>query len=278
MTTKLFVPKISYAYDDPRKTDYLFDDWERLKHEDVEYIEWAWVARPKEKLKVQNQGNKPACTSYAEGHVTNANNILEDVRQWQERPQINPEQPRDDFCRLRNEWNTWTSIQVMAEFYKTHKFIQWYVTIPNTQQDLVNKMKLSLDNWNFLVTWSSNWDRGMIGITGVYSIRWDTKFVWHSFSIVSYEADYFRAINSWGDWWPFHGYFKIPFSLVHELYSKLAIIDFSDNIYFQRLKDRLKAQQMVSIAKELYANGNWEVKDYFDNIKLSANMERLYGK
>ena len=66
--------------------------------------------------------------------------------------------------------------------------------------------------------------------------------------------------------------------MVDKTYSKLCMIDKNDSFYFQRLKDRAKVAEMVAIAKELYTKGSQEVKDYFDGIKLSATMDRIYGK
>ena len=64
--------------------------------------------------------------------------------------------------------------------------------------------------------------------------------------------------------------------MVTKLYSKLAIIDKDDSFYFHKMEDMIKVQQMETLAKELYGRGNQAVKDYFQKIQLSANLDKLY--
>jgi len=268
-----------WARDNPTKQDYQFQALEDIKHEDPEYAEWWAKQRPKEKLIVQNQWANPSCTCYSNGHIANALNILEDIELLEHRPQVQPWIRRDEFCKLRNNYKTWTSIQTMAQFFKKKGIIEWYVSIANSEQNIVAKMKKAIDNGNFMCSWSSDADWGMIKKTGEYTLRTDWKFVWHARCYVDYWSDYFWALNSFGPNRGIHGgYFKVPFDMVEGTYSKLCMIDKNDSLYFQKLKDREKAKQMIAIAKELYTTGNQEVKTYFDDIKLSANMDRLYGK
>jgi len=85
------------AWDIPSKFDYLRDVEEEV----------SGIAnkRPKIKLKVQDQKQTPACTFFSAYHVINAYNILEDERQGQDRPQIDPAIPWAEFCRDRGYSN-----------------------------------------------------------------------------------------------------------------------------------------------------------------------------
>lgn len=264
------------ATDEPTKKDYLFDDFETIKHADPEYAEWSDKVRPRETFVVQNQWQTPACTAFSNGHIYNGNNIIEDKKIGESRPQVNPANFRNKFCELRGSSKTGTSIQTMAKFYKDQWLIEWFVTIRNSETDLVKKMRKAIDNGNFLATGSSNGDRATIKKTGVYSVRKDDVFVWHARCIVSYEDDFFRAINSWGNRGIHGGYFKVPNDMVDKVYSKLAIIDKDDSIYFQMLRDKIKAEEMKTIWKYLYSRWNSEVKSYFEKIQLSTNLDRLY--
>lgn len=265
------------ATDEPTKQDYQFQQFEDIKHEDPEYAEWGGKQRPKDKLTVQDQENTPACTCYSNGHVANALNILEDAELLENRPQINPSIWWDEFCVLRNNRKTGTSIQTMAQFFKNKGVIEWYVTIGNTETNVIAKMKKAIDNGNFLCTGSSNGDWTATGKTGNYTLRTDWKFVGHAWAIVDYWADYFWAINSWWpSWWIYWGYFKVPNELVTQIYNKLAIIDKNDSFYFQKMKDRVKVEQVITLCKELYGKGSQQVKDYFEKIQLGANLENLY--
>jgi hypothetical protein len=64
--------------------------------------------------------------------------------------------------------------------------------------------------------------------------------------------------------------------MVYNIYSKLAIIDSDDSIYFNMLKDKIKATEMKEIAKYLYSRGNSKVKEYFEKIQLSTSLDNLY--
>lgn len=265
------------ATDEPTNRDYTFQQFEDIKHEDPEYAEWGGKQRPKNKLIVQNQEQTPACVWYANGHIANANNLIEDAELWETRPQVNPAIRWDEFCTIRNNWKTGTSIQAFAQFMKNIWLFEWYVTISNKETNIVAKMKKAIDNGNFLLTGSMNGDRYTTWKTGIYTLRTDGKFVWHGRDIVDYWADYFRAINSR---WPNRGiygwYFKVPFDLVTKIYSKLAIIDKNDSFYFQKLKDRIKVEEIKKLSKEIYATGNQAVKDYFEKIQISTNLDNLY--
>ena len=274
-----YVPKITTAIDEPTIKDYQFQQLEDIKHEDPEYAEGGGKQRPKDKLIVQSQGSTPWCTCYSNGHIANALNILEDAELWENGPQVNPVIRWDEFCKLRNNYKTWTSIQAMAQFFKNKQIIEGYVTIANSEQNIVAKMKKSIDNWNFMCSGSSDTDRWQTAKTGIYTQRTDGKFVGHWRCYVDYWPDYFWALTSrWPKRGIYWGYFKVPFEMVDKTYSKLCMIDKNDSFYFQRLKDRAKVAEMVAIAKELYTKGSQEVKDYFDGIKLSATMDRIYGK
>ena len=267
----------TYAVDDPDVRDYQFQQFEDIKHEDVEYAEWWGKQRPKDKLTVQNQGNTPACTCFSNGHIVNAMNILEDSELWENRPQVSIPIWWNEFCELRHNFTTWTSIQRMAQFFKNKWLIEWYVTIANSENNIVAKMKKAIDNGNFICSGSSNTDRATVKKTGTYAIRTDKKFVWHWRCYVDYWADYFRALTSRGDKRGiYNGYFKVPFEMVAGTYSKLCMIDKSDGIYFQKLKDRIKVENIKNLAKELYITGNDDVKKYFNKIKLSTNLDNLY--
>lgn len=265
------------AIDEPSVKDYLFDDFENIKHSDPEYAEGSDKTRPKDTFQVQNQWNTPACTGFSQGHIYNGNNIIEDKKIWESRPQVNPAIFWDQFCELRWENKTGTSIQTMAQFFKKKWLIEWYVTIHNRATDLVGKMRKAIDNGNFLCTGSSNGDWAETKKTGIYTLRKNNKFGWHAWCIVSYEDNFFWAINSWWDKRGPHGwYFKVPNELVTKLYSKLAIIDKDDSIYFQMLKDRVKVAEMKQLAKDLYKWWNSSVKEYFEKIQLSENLDKLY--
>lgn len=264
------------ATDEPTNRDYKFDDFEAIKHADPEYAEWSDKTRPRDIFIVQNQWATPACTAFSNGHIYNGNNLIEDRKIWESRPQVNPANFRTKFCELRGNYSTGTSIQAMAKFYKDQWLIEWYVTIKNTETDLVAKMRKAIDNGNFLATGSMNGDRAKIKKTGVYSIRTDNLYVWHARCIVAYEDDFFRAINSWWNRGIYGWYFKVPNELVDNIYSKLAIIDKDDSIYFNMLRDKIKAEEMKAIWKYLYSRWNSQVKEYFETIKLSANLDRLY--
>lgn len=268
--------EVTYCTDEPSNRDYKFEEYEQFINND-EYGKGINSMRP-DNVKVWNQGNTPACTCYSMGHVSNWENLLEDIKLWTKRDQKDPSVLWNRFCAMRNNYSTGTSIQIMADFYRKQWEIEWYVTINNSDKDIVAKMKKSLDGWYFLSTGSSNGDWSAIKKTWIYTIRADGKYVGHAWCIVDYGDGFFWAVNSYGDKrWPYNGMFKVPFDMVTKIYNKLCIIDKDDSGAFTNLKLYKKAQEMVSLAKELYNNGNKEQKQYFEQIMLWKNIERLYS-
>ena len=277
-TTDTLEPIQSFAIDAPTKQDYQFQHFQDIKHQDPEYAEWGGKERPKDKVIIRDQWNAPSCTCFSQWVITNGLNVLEDAALWESRPQINPKIWWDEYCNINNNpFTNGTSIQDMALFFKKQWLIEWFVSINNLETNIVQKMKQAIDNGNFLCTGSSNGDWTATAKTGVYTLRTDGRFVWHWRCIPYYTEECFWWLTSW---WPKRGiywwYFKVPFDMVTNLYSKLAIIDKDDSFYFHKMEDMIKVQQMETLAKELYGRGNQAVKDYFQKIQLSANLDKLY--
>lgn len=267
--------EITYCTDEPTNKDYLFSEYETFIDKD-EYGKGVNSMRPQE-TKIWNQGNTPACTCYSACHVYNGENLLEDKRLWENRQQQDPAVIWNQFCAKRNIYNAGTSIQTMANYYKERWLIKGYVTIKNAETDVVAKMKKALDMGMFISTGSMNGDWSAIKKTWIYVRRKDNLDVWHAWCIVDYWDGYFWCVNSYGDKrWPYNGMFKLPFELATNVYSKLVFIDQDDKWSFASLADKKKSEELVRIAKELYANGNNQIKAYFEQIQLANNIQRLY--
>lgn len=234
------------AYDFPTKQDYKWSDYQYTLQGDV-------IERPFDKVKVQNQGSLPACVWFANTHIINGNNILEDNIIWQDRTQIDAKQLWNEYCINRGYANGGTSIQDMAKFTTKKWLIQGYITITGTGDLLVANMKKALDMGHFILTGSSNGDRTQTKNTGIYTLRTDGKYVGHWWDIVWYGDGFFWGMNSYGNRWPHKWYFKVPFSMVDKLFSKLAIIDKDDSWYFLKLKEKSQAMESVRQLKKIYA-------------------------
>ncbi len=264
----------NYAFDEPTKLDYSFDTLEEI-------LEWENIkARPREKLIVQDQKTLPACTMYSATHLVNWNNLLEDIKLWITREQINPLINRDIFCAERWYSDKWSSIQTVANWNKKKWLIAGYTTIEkNLANDIqVEKMKRAIDMWLFMSCGSAYWNYSKIKKTWIYEDRTDWKFVWHARSIIGYENDYFRCINSyWPLRWLYKWYFKLPFSMVSKVYSKLVFIDKSDQDILAKVKEKELIKQWLSKFREVYTTtSNQEYKKYLENIKLWENLWKIY--
>lgn len=260
----------NYAFDKPDKRDFKWSDYEEL-------VSWEKSPRPKEKFKVQNQWNTPACTVFSAGHLHNGMNLLEDERLQEDRPQKELMKIRDLFCSERWYSNVGAIIQDVAKWFKNKWYIAWYVTLDWTGNKLIEQMKKALDMWNFISCGSGNGDWWETKRTWYYTVRWDWQFVWHAWCIVDYWDWFFRCINSYGDKrWQYNWYFKLRFEDIEKVYSKLCFIDKDDSGAFTKLADKERARQMIVLAKELYANWNNDVKKYFEDIQLSSNLKNLY--
>jgi len=265
----------NYAYDIPSNKDYTFDEFFTNTNENE--LKWINSKRP-ENVKIWNQGNTPACTCYSATHIFNGNNILEDSVDWTSREQQDPIVFWNKFCTDRNNFNSGTSIQTMANWFKNNKYIQWYVTIWVKEKDKIAKMKKALDGWFFLSTGSSFGDWSKIKQTGIYSEREDRKFVWHAWAIVDYWDGFFRGVNSYGDKrGKYNGMFKVPFDMVDKIYSCLVFIDKDDTWTLNELKTKKKVEELLTIAKQLYNSANDTQKKYFEQIMLSKRLKELYS-
>lgn len=272
--TKITIKDENYCRDEPTTKDYQFTDFEDV-------YSWEKSPRPKAKLRVQNQWSTPACTCFSLGHIYNWNNLLEDEKAWENRPQVEIMDIWKQFCDNRGYDNVWSSIQTAAQFYKKTWRIEGYVTINWDISQQVSRMRKSLDMGYFLSTWSSNWDRTATKKTWIYTQRKDNKFVWHAFCIVDYMDDYFRAVNSfWDTRWPYNWYFKIMNTDVDKLYSKLSIIDRDDTGNFKQSKEVEKAKICIKAAQDLYHTSlnEWTYDachKFADNLRILYNIKDI---
>lgn len=269
MEEKIIIPNA--CFDNPTKQDYIWNPPEELNGINSK--------RPKDKVTVQDQKQTPACTFYSAYHVINGYNILEDERQGVNRPQIDPLIPRNIFCKERGYSNKGYDIQWAAQKAKDAGKIQGWGSIPASlpNQDQVDRMKRTLDAGYFMNCWSSNGDWHTTGVTGVYTLRTDGKFVGHAWSIIDYDnSKGFLCINSRWIWGQEKGYFWLPFNLVDKVYSKLAIIDKDDSWYFAKLKERSQAMDAVRALKKTYALTIPQAdKDMC--AKLATELRTIYG-
>lgn len=270
----------NYAYDEPRNTDYLFDTYE-------ENAEWNEnKKRPREKFTVQNQLATVACTIFSATHLHNGLNLLEDEQLGIERQQLNPMTPRNKFCQERWYYDKGSSIQTVANWMKKNWYIEWYVTISNSED--INKinasMKKAIDMWNFISCGSAYGDWWTIRKTGIYSENAEKKFVGHARCIVDYvldnegDVDYYWCINSYWPSWGIHkGYFKLPANMVKNVYSKLVFIDKSETHLFSRIKEVEKIKQGISLFREVYASTTLDsIRNYFDKVQFWKNLSEIY--
>jgi len=61
----------------PDKRDYDFNDFIK------ELVRWDWFERPYNELTVQNQWQTSACSRFWLTHLSNWQNIVEYLRQWE---------------------------------------------------------------------------------------------------------------------------------------------------------------------------------------------------
>lgn len=270
MEEKIITPNA--CFDNPTVQDYIWNPPEELNGINSK--------RPKDKVIVQDQKKTPACTFYSEYHVVNWYNLLEDERQGIDRPQIDPLVPRNKFCAERGYYNKWYDIQWAATKAKQAGVIEWWATIDKKLSNDVQvaKMKQALDMWYFMNCWSSNGDWWKTGKTGVYTLRTDDKFVGHAWSIVDYDETKksFLCINSRGIRGKEKWYFWLPFNLVDKVYSKLVIIDKSDDWYFQKLKSKSKAITLIRDARSLYDSADNDTKLFLEKAGISKFLMGNY--
>lgn len=244
--------------DNPDKRDYNFED----------YAAWEELARPRHQVTVYDQWNTPACTRFALGHIVNGNNLNEYKNNWQEYKQVNPIEYWNKGWKIK-------SLQATLSEFRRWGLIEWRVVI---KSDKVNWIKKALSMWMFVFTGSDNWLRGIYKSPRNYMKRKDWKIVWHAWSIVWDEPanERFVVINSfWDDRWD-SWYFYLPYKDIDSCFSLNCIVDKDDSWKFAILRQKEKAKQLVALAKELYSNGDTEIKKFFEDIQLSAFINDKY--
>lgn len=244
--------------DNPDKRDYDFE----------EYAAWVGQVRPRHELTVYDQWQTPACTRFALGHIVNGNNINEYHDNGIYYKQVNP-------IEWWNKWVKFKSLQSALIEFKKRGLIEWRVVI---KTDKINWIKKALSMWMRIYTWSDDWLRWIYRSPRNYQKRKDWKIVWHAWSIVWDEPsnERFVVINSfWADWWD-SWYFYLPYKDIDSCFSLNVIIDSDDSWKFAILKQKEKAKQFISLAKELYSNGDAEIKKFFEEVQLSNFISTKY--
>lgn len=264
--------------DIPDQRDYLFDEY--LQEENGEGDIWV---RPEQYFKILDQWQTPMCSYFALWAIINGYNIVEDIKnEWQViRQQYNPSDHPVDNIR---------SIQTRLEQAKKGWLIAWYLAIPKvwtktptgimTEERRNKEMQIALNKGFYLYTGTdrTNWTMKQSPILNL----WNEIKLWHIISIVGAkdvyhsESNLYKFVNSfwsdWGDKW--YGYIKE--SDVEKLYTVYVVIPQSNQEFFRRYKENKKVMDFIQKAKELYISGNDEVKKYFEEIKLSENLLKLY--
>ena len=259
--------------DRPTKQDYQFF---------IPDSYWAWepLWRPKDKIKLQDQHQTPACGCFWGYHIVNANNINEDTVNWWNREQITIMNKWNEFCKERWYSNHGTDLQTFAAWMKNKLDIDGYSTISNTlsQEEQVKKIRQALSLWKFIYTGSQHWDWGYAWSTGIYKTRTDGKIVWHLYALVMDvpEKQAFLCPNSWGtdrgeDW-----YFYLPYSEIKNIYTKLVIFDKDDSGLFLKIKEKSQAMEWVRQLKKIYAITQLPLNDKKLCKSLADSLRIIY--
>ena len=228
--------QLNAVYDCPDERDFL---WE-------EYAEWLWdkVKFPWRQLKVRNQYSQwdtyKACSCYWLTVVFNWNQIIEFNKQWIEFEQENPRWKRQVFQAERWYPDRWASLQDMMKFFKNRKLIDWY-TLAKTAQECKN----AINNWFGIYTGSSkcSWSKTNKSKQFVYDKDWAN----HCFSIVDYDDNWLRAINSFGETRWDKWYFYIPDENYKDLFSTYVIIDHDDTWKIEEMRYKMEYEEAIKL-------------------------------
>lgn len=262
--------------DSPDDRDYMFEDY-------IEQEEADWQSmRPLDNFKLFDQWKNTKCTWYALQHIVNLYNLKEDLEETGGiiRQQLDPDTYED---------NRPHTLQDRLKQFRELWLIEWYVTIPrvwyNTPTGIMTlerrnkELNLALNKWFLIYTGSDKikWTMNNWPIVK-FSDKWD----WHAFPIITNKDIYhstdnlYKFGNSFGSDRGDNGYWYIQEKDVDKLFTAYIIIDKSDSEYFKKYRANKKVFEFLQKAKELYNEWNDEIKKYFEQIKLSENLTKLF--
>lgn len=230
------------CFDNPRKSDFPYSE--------VFWDIWnvPFVKFPREDLFIPNQWEDEevlmSCTRQWLANITNWNNL---INQWQQDFEL-AKKLWIEYCKINPSAKTdGASLQSSVSQFLEKKLIAWYTTI-NT----IDEWKSAIDSGKFIFTGSNNADWSSVRKDKLYKLRSDSKIVWHAFSIIDYDDNWFIWLNSY---WANNWYFTIPFDLFTTLFTRYAISDWVDEDLILKYK-AMQQQKIINEAIELWIT-NW---------------------
>lgn len=229
------------CFDEPRASDrtreqVFGDEMAEWSKQFVKWPEWTIV---------YNQNLDPRtlkwCVWYAVYHIYNAQQMNEWKNNWSEFIQEDPKNYWFRFQAYRGRPNTWSSLQQHLDFMrKQEKSIEWSVLCQTEEQ-----MKMAVDRWYFILSWSKRCDWTKTGKTWIFSLVDDGPD--HGIAIVGYDWKWFIAKNSFWGWRWNKWYFYIPFGYKKYLFSCNAIIDADSTGKLQAYKFEKEYQESIKL-------------------------------
>lgn len=262
--------RVFNCIDVPDSRDFKFDDF-------LDFAE-GWTdkvtKRPYDKLTVQDQWQIWACTDFACGHLSNANNINEYINNGYEYDQVD----------LMNFWNAHDRIpalQSAMKRWRTAGYIQWNMVVPKSINidETVAKVRKVFSLWMWIYTWSADgmWNTWKAPYNYVKST--DGKRRGHARDIVDDQPSARRFVcltSFWPKRWD-KGYFYLPYEDLQSTYSLNAIIDKDDSGVFAAFKkNQVVAQWLQTAATKIYPDAPAQAKALFDQRQISHNLKPIY--
>jgi hypothetical protein len=233
------------CFDEPESTDFEYGEIDFGSTAEITDIKFL----PKT---IFNQGAESvtgmACSRYGMAHIVNAQNLYvsevtgigfteyDPKPYWMEYIKSNPD-------ALKNG----ATLQSALSQFKSNGLITGYA-VANT----VELMKSAINKGHLIYTGSlrGNWKLP----NRIYSEATDNRTIGHCFPIVGYNAEYWIAVNSYGQ---NNGLFYIPYSLTNTLFTRYAVIDAKDEDAILSYKKHIMQEISIEDAKKALEENLW---------------------
>ncbi len=210
--------------DAPRDTDY--------SHDELFWSEWATVEKKQlNKTKAQNQWAQKethyACTIYSMVHCSNEENFLEASKLGSSVDEMNAIDIVKDVVEADvwfNPTSGW-SLQEAMDYFRKNNIIAGYAickTLSDIKQAILSGRMVN--TWSRSINWTETKRNGNIAVAG-------TSY-WHAFCIEWFDDTRWVLIcrNSYGEQQYDSGRFYVRYEDLWLLYTRYAIIDYSDKV------------------------------------------------
>jgi len=228
----------------PSDSDTLFSDI-------VEGLDNGWIRIVNGIYYNQNLDKKTytACWAYWAYGASNNMNKREYQEWWEVYKEIDPKEPRFEFCEKRGYYDKGSTLQTRLKKLTDTSLISGYAVV-KTKEDIMTAID---SKWSQVYTWVNVWrdDRMNARKTWILTFTW--RWIWHCIFFRDFNDDWVICKNSrWEKrgvmWWDF----IIKREDIGKTFTKYALFDYKDQTLFDKLRIQRKINEWIKTAQDIW--------------------------